>query len=203
MSKYADRRLNLLKSISFSKLEREILGEGDDKPKPYFDDKNDKKSQESYLFASFRYDYLDKMAPFQVEITSKLYEACLENYTAKETFRTNEDADFVLKKLQAVLSSQIVSKQVIGEVNAFLSLNENLRGSLSLQSIIMNTNDAVQLLIDACPQCLLQFGKVDFIFGLKIRCPVSVCLSVCLLSVRIFITHRLFLHRIRYYICGV
>ncbi|XP_063922297.1 uncharacterized protein LOC135136807 [Zophobas morio] len=147
---------------SFSKLEREILGEGDDKPKPYFDDKNDKKSQESYLFASFRYDYLDKMAPFQVEITSKLYEACLENYTAKETFRANEDADFVLKKLQAVLSSQIVSKQVIGEVNAFLSLNENLRGSLSLQSIIMNTNDAVQLLIDACPQCLLQFGKDRF-----------------------------------------
>jgi hypothetical protein len=149
-------------SSSFSKLEREIMGENDEKPKPYFDDKSDKKSQETYLFASFRHDYLDKMPPFQVEITSKLYEACLDNYTPKPTWRHNEEADFVLKKLQAVLSSQIVSKQVLGEVGAFLSLNENLRGGLSLQSIIVGTNDAVQLLIDACPQCLLQFGKDRF-----------------------------------------
>ncbi|RZC40531.1 Hermansky-Pudlak syndrome 3 protein -like protein [Asbolus verrucosus] len=151
-------------SSSFSKLEREILGENEEKSnKPYFDDKTDKKSQELYLFAGSRYDYLEKMPPFQVEITSKLYEACLENYVPKQTHRPNEEADFVLKKLQAILSSQIVSKQVIGEVNAFLSLNENLRGSLSLQSIMMSTNDAIQLLIDACPQCLLQFGKDRFV----------------------------------------
>lgn len=142
-------------------MEREILGENEEKSKHYFDDKFDKKSQETYLFGQFRHTYLDKMPPFQIEITSKLYEACLENYTPKECYRPNEEADLVLKKLQAILSSQIVSKQVLGEVNAFLSLNENLRGGLSLQSIIMSTNDAVQLLIDDCPQCLLQFGKVS------------------------------------------
>ncbi|XP_044260158.1 Hermansky-Pudlak syndrome 3 protein homolog [Tribolium madens] len=148
-------------SSSFSKLEREILGENEEKSKYYFDDKFDK-NPENYLFSQFRYNYLDKMPPFQVEITSKLFEACLENYTPKGNYRPNDEADLVLKKLQAILSSQIVSKQVLGEVNAFLGLNENLRGSLSLQSIILSTNDAIQLLIEACPQCLLQFGKDRF-----------------------------------------
>ncbi|XP_064214386.1 BLOC-2 complex member HPS3 isoform X2 [Tribolium castaneum] len=158
-----DKLIHILteKLSSFSKLEREILGENEEKSKYYFDDKLDKNS-ENYLFSQFRFSYLDKMPPFQIEITSKLYEACLESYTPKDNYRPSDEADLVLKKLQAILSSQIVSKQVLGEVGAFLSLNENLRGSLSLQSIISSTNDAIQLLIDACPQCLLQFGKDRF-----------------------------------------
>lgn len=148
------------------------MGENEEKPKAYFDDRTDKKSQENYLFATFRYDYLDKMPPFQVEITSKLYEACLENYTPKQNFKPNEEADLVLKKLQAILSSQIVSKQVLSEVGTFLTLNDNLRGNLSLQSIIVSTNDGVQLLIDACPQCLLQFGKVFVFFMTFVKCVI-------------------------------
>lgn len=157
-------------TTSFSKLEREILGETDEKLKPMFDDKQDKETHEQYLFANFRFDYLDKMVPFQIEITSKFYEACLEGYVAKPTFKPNDEADYVLKKLQAILSSQIVSKHALAEVNAFLTLNENLRGGLSLQSIILGPADGVQMLIDACPQCLLQFGKVIFFFY-KIKTP--------------------------------
>lgn len=114
----------------------------------------------SFLFANRRYEYLDKMPPFQIEITSKMYESSVENYTAKEPWQPNEEANLILKKLQALLCSQVIPKQVIGEVNGYLSVNENLRGNESLQSITMGTNDAVLLLIDACPQCLLQFGKV-------------------------------------------
>lgn len=146
---------------SLGKLEREVLGEDDDSLKPYFDDI---KRNDGYLFSEYRYRYLDKMAPFQIEITGKLYEACLDSYKAVEC-RVNQDADVVLKKLQAILCSQTVSKQIVGEVEAFLSLNENLRGGPSLRSIVLGINDAILLLIDVCPQCLLQFGKVSVFFS--------------------------------------
>ncbi|KAG5889876.1 hypothetical protein JTB14_018923 [Gonioctena quinquepunctata] len=128
----------------------------------YFEEQT-KKPQGSYLFSSLRYEYLDKMWPFQIEITSKLYETCLENnpVTTAQCLR-NEEADLILKKLQALLCSQVVPKQVVTEVNGYLSVNETLRGNESLQSIIMGTKDAVLLLIDTCPQCLLQFGKDRF-----------------------------------------
>ncbi|KAJ8953684.1 hypothetical protein NQ314_007292 [Rhamnusium bicolor] len=127
----------------------------------YFEE-HAKKPKGSYLFSSLRYEYLDKMPPFQLEITSRLYQTCVENYPVKEEHQPNEEADLILKKLQALLCSLVVPKQVIAEVNGYLSVNENLRGNESLQSITMGTNDAVLLLIDACPQCLLQFGKDRF-----------------------------------------
>ncbi|XP_018568137.1 uncharacterized protein LOC108908554 [Anoplophora glabripennis] len=129
--------------------------------KTYFEEQI-KKPVGSYLFSNFRYEYLDRMPPFQIEILSKLYQACIENYPLKEVHQPNEEADLILKKLQALLCSQVIPKQVIAEVNGFLSVNEGLRGNESLQSITMGTNDAVLLLIDACPQCLLQFGKDRF-----------------------------------------
>lgn len=135
----------------------------------YFDEAN--KKREVYLFCKQRFEYLDKMPPFQVEITSKLYESCTEDYVVKEQCKQNEEADFVLKKLQALLCSQLLPKQVIAEVNTFLNLNEDLRGHMSLRSITMNINEAITFLIDTCPQCLLQYGKVSgflfFFFFLK------------------------------------
>lgn len=128
--------------------------------KTYFEEQI-KKPIGLYLFSNFRYEYLDKMPPFQIEVTSKLYQACIENYPVKEVHQPNEETDLILKKLQALLCSHVIPKQVIAEVNGFLSVNEGLRGNESLQSITMGTNDAILLLIDACPQCLLQFGKVS------------------------------------------
>ncbi|CAG9861597.1 unnamed protein product [Phyllotreta striolata] len=121
-----------------------------------------KKPKDSFLFSGLRYEYLDKMPPFQVEITSKLYEACIENYPVKEQWSPNDEADIILKKLQALLCSQIVPKHVIAEVNAYLDVNKSLRGNESLLSITMLTNDATLLLLDSCPQCLLQYGKDRF-----------------------------------------
>ncbi|XP_056637368.1 uncharacterized protein LOC130445640 isoform X1 [Diorhabda sublineata] len=130
--------------------------------KTYFEEQ-EKKPKDCYLFSSLRWEYLDKMPPFQIEINSKLYEACNENYPVKEQWPANEEADIILRKLQALLCSQVVPKPVLLEVNGYLSVNENLRGNVSLQSILMLTNDAVLLLIDNCPQCLLQFAKDRFV----------------------------------------
>lgn len=132
-----------------------------EKFKRYFEEGNLKSAKDGYLLCKSRWEYLDKMPPYQVEITSKLYESCSENYAVKEQNKPNEEADLVLKKLQALLCSQVLPKQVIAEVNTLLDLNGDLRGNISLRSITMNVNEAVAFLIDSCPQCLLQYGKVS------------------------------------------
>lgn len=127
-----------------------------------FESKSKNDLNENYLFSNLRFEYLNKMPPFQVEINSKIYETCVENYIAKGSYVPDEEADLILKKLQALFCSQVVPKQVLIEANTFLSLNEDLRGAQSLQSLIMHINDAVLFLIDVCPQCLLQYGKDRF-----------------------------------------
>lgn len=122
-----------------------------------FDDNTFKK--DTYLFERYRYEYLQKMPPFQVEIVSKMYSMCVENYTFETEVKINEEADAVLAKLQAILCSPIIPKGLNSEVETFLSLNPNLRGKDSIQSIILTNKDAVTLLIECCPQCLAQFGK--------------------------------------------
>ncbi|XP_050299811.1 uncharacterized protein LOC126738492 [Anthonomus grandis grandis] len=129
--------------------------------KTYFNE-TQKKPKDEYLFSNIRYEYLDKMPPFQIDITSKLYEICIEGFVAKPPPLENPEADIVLKKLQALLCSKVVPKQVILEVNGFLAVNENLRGADSLRTITIGINDAVILLLDVCPQCLLQFAKDRF-----------------------------------------
>ncbi|KAF5284703.1 hypothetical protein FQR65_LT13439 [Abscondita terminalis] len=124
-----------------------------------------KTNSKDFLFVDLRHRYLDKMPPFQVEITSKLYEKCLENYTCSNLFATNEEADFVLQKLQALLCSRVLPDEAVIETNTFLSLNKTLRGYASLRSILMNKNEAVNYLLNVCPQCLLQFGKDCFLNG--------------------------------------
>ncbi|KAF5303309.1 hypothetical protein FQA39_LY10048 [Lamprigera yunnana] len=123
------------------------------------------KPNKNYLFINLRHEYLNKMPPFQVEITSKLYEKCLENYVCSEANGTNEEADLILQKLQALFCSKVLPEEAVVESNTFLSLNKSLRGYASLKSILINKNEAVDYLLDVCPQCLLQFGKDCFIQG--------------------------------------
>ncbi|KAK4878889.1 hypothetical protein RN001_011395 [Aquatica leii] len=118
-----------------------------------------------FLFVDLRHDYLNKMPPFQVEITSKLYEKCLHNYVCPDLCATNEEADVVLQKLQALFCSRVLPDEAVIETNTFLSLNKTLRGYASLRSILMNKNEAVNYLLNVCPQCLLQYGKDCFTKG--------------------------------------
>ncbi|XP_017770886.1 PREDICTED: Hermansky-Pudlak syndrome 3 protein homolog isoform X2 [Nicrophorus vespilloides] len=107
--------------------------------------KNNKKAKVVYLFWQLRHEYLNYMPPFNDESATK-----------------SADADLILKKLQALLCSQAIPNQVILEVNTFLTLNEELRGNASLQSIIMTVNDGVLFLVDNHPQCILHYAKDRF-----------------------------------------
>ncbi|KAL3270567.1 hypothetical protein HHI36_021104 [Cryptolaemus montrouzieri] len=128
----------------------------------FFDDKNCLEVEEAFLFEKYKYEYLKRMPPFQIEIVSKMYSMCLEDYPTKEDAIVNEEADVVLAKLQAILCSPVISKNIIAEVDTFLNLNNNFRGRDSVRTIISTNKDAVQLLLESCPQCLVQFGKDRF-----------------------------------------
>lgn len=84
--------------------------------KTYFNE-NMKKRNASFLFSQVRHEYLDKMPPFQIDITAKVYEVCVEGYVAPEAPKKNPEADAVLKKLQALLCSKVVPNQVVVEVS--------------------------------------------------------------------------------------
>ncbi|KAK5638906.1 hypothetical protein RI129_013201 [Pyrocoelia pectoralis] len=129
---------------------------------PLFPNGITKRNTKNYLFANLRCEYLDKMPPFQIEITSKLYEKCVENYAAADAFPVNEEADLILEKLQALFCSGVLPDEAIMESKTFLSVNNTLRGCTSLMSILINRNDVVNYLLNSCPQCLLQYGKDCF-----------------------------------------
>lgn len=130
------------------------------KDKPLFPQQLIKQNLKDILFGHLRHEYVDKMPPFQIEITSKLYEASLQNYTSNENCTPNEEADLILQKLQALFCSRVLPDEAITEAVTFLNLNQSLRGYASLKSILMNKNEAVPYLLNICPQCLLQYGKV-------------------------------------------
>lgn len=91
-----------------------------------------------YLFSKIRSAYLDQIPPETTQI------------------------DPILKKLQALLCSQLVPKQITNEMLAFFKMNAELDGSVSLQSIVMPVRDGTPFLLEKCPQCLLQYGKDRF-----------------------------------------
>lgn len=140
--------------------------ENNEKGKNYidilFEDKV-KKEIGTYLFANVRYEYLDKMPPFESVETTFYEQDRSDGKTSElvESTTKNAELKLVLKKLQALLSSQTIPKQVLMEVNTFINLNSKLPGFISLQSLLLNINDAITFLNDACPQCLQQFGKVS------------------------------------------
>ncbi|KAB0791054.1 hypothetical protein PPYR_02854 [Photinus pyralis] len=156
-----------LKEANNPQIQEKICANDTDEEKkadesPLFPNGVPKRNAKSYLFAGQRYEYLDKMPPFQIEITSKLYEKCVENYVAVDTFAPNEEADLILQKLQALLCSGVLPEEAIVEAKTFLSVNNTLRGYTSLMSILINKNDVVNYLLNSCPQCLLQYGKDCF-----------------------------------------
>lgn len=107
------------------------------------------------------------MPPFEREVTLDLYDENddeIKDNRVIESTTTNADLELVLKKLQALLCSQVVPKQVLMEINTFLNLNNKLPGYTSLQSLLFTINDAITFLMDSCPQCLQQYGKVMYWF---------------------------------------
>lgn len=118
-------------------------------------------ADDKYLFSDLRHKYLDYMPPFQVELTTKLYELHRDG-AVKETSEFDLATKEVLRKLQALLCTQAMPATVVKEVRTFLDVNKSMNGHRSLDSILIDVDGAIGLLVEECPQCLVQFARDRF-----------------------------------------
>lgn len=139
-----DKQTFKLKDITYLK---------DESPEQNDDKVVENEKCDDYLFSKIRWSYLDQMPPFLDDELCKI---------SKQTFERNcPETDLILKKLQALLCSQLVPKQIISEMLSFFKMHSEFKGNVSLQSIVMSLKDGIPFLLEKCPQCLLQYGKVS------------------------------------------
>lgn len=131
--------LKILVRTYLSQLQLWQMNKSEAKPEDVKTDENGE-----YLFSKIRWPYLDQMPPF-----------------ADDSKQNGNATDSILRKLQALLCSQLVPKQVINEMLGFFKMNADFKGNVSLQSIVLPVKDGTAYLLEKCPQCLLQYGKVS------------------------------------------
>lgn len=114
-----------------------------------------------FIFAKCRPQYLNKMPPY-----AKDYQAILTTNDIKDFINMTATSDIgknihpELFKLQCVLSYEFIPLECLQEVKQFLE-SQNIDGSLSLKTLyIQDTEEVTLILIDNCPQAILQYAKV-------------------------------------------
>lgn len=118
---------------------------------------NDK---EYFMFAKYRPSYLNKMPPY-----AKNYQKILSMNDFKDLANLNNasETEIIPKelfKLQSVLSCEFLPIECLHEVKQFLE-TQNIDGSLALKTLcIQNTEEVTTILIDSCPQAVVQYAKV-------------------------------------------
>lgn len=114
-----------------------------------------------FMFAKYRPIYLNKMPPY-----AKDYQKILSMNDFKDLANFNNASETgkviskELFKLQSILSCEFLPVECLHEVKQFLE-TQNIDGSLSLKTLcIQNTEEVTTILIDSCPQAVVQYAKV-------------------------------------------
>lgn len=145
------------------------------------DQENDK---EYFMFAKYRPNYLSKMPPY-----AKDYQKILNMSDFKDLANFNDASETEkiipqeLFKLQSLLSCEFLPVECIHEVKQFLE-TQNIDGSLSLQTLcFQNTEDVTTILIDNCPQAVVQYAKVFLSYILHCFCNYTHCENLSFLYI--------------------
>jgi hypothetical protein len=106
-------------------------------------------NDDAYLFESQRPKYLDKMPP------------CAKDYQKINQSENTKPVRFEVFKLQALMASEFLPAECLQEVEQFLD-TEHIDGDTAFRILCnRNTEDVTQILIEKCPQAVLQYAKVD------------------------------------------
>ncbi|KAI4481643.1 hypothetical protein M0804_009164 [Polistes exclamans] len=113
-----------------------------------------------FVFAKCRPQYLNKMPPYMKDyqkiVTTNDFKDFINMTAASDSGKTIHPELF---KLQCVLSYEFLPLECLQEVKQFLE-SQNIDGSLSLKTLyIQNTEEITIILMDNCPQAVLQYAK--------------------------------------------
>ncbi|XP_063220161.1 BLOC-2 complex member HPS3 [Bacillus rossius redtenbacheri] len=109
------------------------------------------------LFLDLRSKFLDKMPPFAADLCKRLVSP--HEIEKEDVEKYGNQIKESLIKLQSLLCSKKLPKECIVEVYQFLHTHPQLLGNLSLQVLCVTTKEATTILLDFCPQALLQYSK--------------------------------------------
>ncbi|XP_066997400.2 BLOC-2 complex member HPS3 isoform X2 [Anabrus simplex] len=125
--------------------------------------KDNEECSSSILFSKSRLPFLQKMPPFSKKvITLQKGEKETEEIDIKPQ-NGNKQENESLTKLQAVLCSGKLPKECIVEIYQFVQSHPQLHGNLSLQVLCLPAREGSNMLLNFCPQVLLQFAKDKFV----------------------------------------
>lgn len=123
------------------------------------EENQEENNKENFIFAKYRPNYLSKMPPY-----AKDYQKILNMNDFKDLAKFNNETEKIIPKelfkLQSVLSCEFLPVECLHEVKQFLG-SQNIDGSLSLKTLcIQNTEEVTTILMDDCPQAVVQYAKV-------------------------------------------
>ncbi|XP_069678464.1 BLOC-2 complex member HPS3 isoform X2 [Periplaneta americana] len=131
-------------------------------------------SDTKVLFESKRLAFLGKMPPYAADLSKRLVSlqdgvgSALENLKpVKSGANLSNDSLF---KLQCLLCSGKLPRECLIEVHQFVQSHPHLHGNLSLQVLCVPTREATNILLDFCPQALLQYTKDRFTNETEWKC---------------------------------
>jgi len=129
------------------------------------EDENEENGKEYFMFARYRPNYLSKMPPY-----AKDYQRILNMNDFKDlaNYKNMPDTERIIPKelfkLQCILSCEFLPVECLHEVKQFLE-TQNIDGGLSLKTLcIQNTEEVTAILMDNCPQAVVQYAKVFIIY---------------------------------------
>lgn len=119
------------------------------------------------LFVNSRPLFLQKMPPFAPNLSKKLIslqsgQKETEDVDMKVQDGNNQNNESLIK-LQALLCSGRLPKECLVEVYQFVQSHPQLHGNLSLQVLCLPPREGSNVLLNFCPQVLLQFAKDKFV----------------------------------------
>lgn len=115
---------------------------------------------DAYLFESQRPSYLDKMPPCAKDYNKIINALDMDEFSKLNNADNDKTVRIEILKLQALMASDFLPAECLLEVEQFLN-TEDIDGSLAFRTLCNRNTEAVtQMLMEQCPQALLQYAKV-------------------------------------------
>lgn len=122
---------------------------------------NMQENYDNFIFIKFRPHYLNGMPPYAKDYQKVLNMCDLQDLVDIDKTDSEKTIPTELFKLQSVLSCDFIPNECLYEVKQFLETQE-IHGSLSLKTLcIQNTEETTTLLMENCPQAVVQYAKVN------------------------------------------